>query len=195
MANISNPFGMRPLGRREGGGCPEIRFYTTSVAQAQAICKWDPVTLLAGEINGPAGIRPGTSRYLGVVLTSTVPATSTATPSNPATLLVEVSPDSVFAIQGDGSGSGGRVISGQTINFNANLNLSRVAVDGGLRDSSRVQLSESTIAVDASLDATILSIFNEAFIAEDVGENEEGISSCLEVKFNKHLMNPKITRT
>lgn len=182
MANVNNPHGLKPVGRTIAGGAPQCEKYSKAVGYAQAIFKWDPVTLLAGVLNGPAsGITPGTTRYLGVALNWS-PA-STASDHQ-----VMVSRDALFEVQGDGSGSGGTVISAATMGFNGNLNVASVAGGGVTRDNSGVQLTESTIAVTATLDMKIRQLLNE------IG-NAYGVNGRVEVTFNKHLLNAEVTVT
>jgi hypothetical protein len=180
MANCNHPFGMRPLCRTESGGAPDVRAYQKAAVNSLPIYKWDPVILDSGKLHGPAnGIRPGATRYLGVALGSTVVTTSMRSDrasSAEDILLVEVSPDSLFEIQGDSSESGETEISANTINLSANLNLSGVAGGGTLGDDSGVQLDESTIALNSTLDVTVLSL-------PTYGQN----GRC-EVRFNKHLL-------
>jgi len=202
VANINNPLGLRPLSRTFAGGAPQSDIYTKAAAYAYAIYKWDPVTLLAGVLNGPAnGITAGTTRYLGVVLgnsqasaTGAAPTSATlyCTASTLATLLVEVSPDSLFVVSGDGSAAG---LTAATIGYNANLNLTGTPGGGVTRDNSGVQLTETSIAVTSTLDVKILALYNQQFIAGAEGGNTYGAYDEVEVKFNKHLMNPEITAT
>lgn len=198
MANVNNPFGLRPQMRTQAGGMPETQGFTKAVGYAFAIYKWDPVTMLAGVLNGPAsGITPGTTRYLGVAL-NWVPASTAAGPiQNPATapqgppdgpMLVMVDPGAMYVAQGDGSGSGGNVISAATMGYNANLNVASVAGGGVTRDNSGVQITESTIAVTSSLDVKITQL-------ELDPTNAYGVNGRCELRFNKHLRNPEVTVT
>lgn len=182
MANVNNPHGLKPLLRTEAGGAPQLEQFTKAAAYGQAIYKWDPVTLVLGVLNGPAsGITPGTTRFLGVSLNFSLASTL-------ALHQVMVSPAAIYEVQGDGSGSGGTVISAATMGFNANLNVASVAGAGVTRDNSGVQLTESTIAVTSSLDMKVLQLLNE------IG-NAYGVNARVEVRFNKHLRNPEVTQT
>lgn len=191
MANVNNPHGLRPLMRTQSGGGVQTQPWTKAAAYAHAIYKWDPVTALAGVLNGPpSGITAGTTRYLGVVLAGWNQTTSASwwLASTLATLLILTSPDDLFEAQGDGSGSGANVISAATLNFNANLNLTGTAGGGVTRDNSGVQITESTIAVTSSLDVKLLGLLNEI-------DNAYGIYGRMELKFNKHLNTAEVTAT
>lgn len=182
MANVNNPHGLKPLLRTEAGGAPQLEEFTKAAAYAQPIYKWDPVTLLLGVLNGPAsGITPGTTRYLGVSMNWSILSTL-------AKHQVMVSPAAIYEVQGDGSGTSGTVIAAATVGFNANLNVASVAGGGVTRDNSGVQLTESTIAVTATLDVKYLQLLNE------IG-NAYGLNGRVEIRFNKHLRNPEVTQT
>lgn len=170
------------------GGNSQTQPYTKALAYAAAIFKWDPVTELAGVLNGPAsGITPGTTRYRGVALNfSLASVLASLATFNP--ILVVDSPSALFEVQGDGSGSGGNVISAATMGFNANLNVASVAGGGVTRDNSGVQLTESTIAVTSSLDVRINKLYDDP-------TNAYGVNARVEVLFNKHLGNPEVTAT
>lgn len=194
MANVNNPHGLRPIMRDFQGGNSQVNPYTKAAAYAQAIYKWDPVTLLAGVLNGPAsGITPGTTRYRGVSLNWSVASVLT-------THLIVDSPGAIFEVQGDGSGSGGNVISAATMGFKANLNVASVAGGGVTRDNSGVQLTESTIATTSSLDVHIMQLvggpgLSQTGLNPGSPDNAYGVNARVEVRFNKHLENPEVTAT
>lgn len=196
MANVNNPHGLKPLGRREGGGAPELRHYPKVSGYAAAIFQWDPVsynttgTGSPGLVGPASGITPGTTFYQGVVHGAAVgdnsPLTSTPwyTASTAASLLVEISPDSLFDIQGDGTGTG-LASDATTINKYGNLNVASVAGGGVTRMNSGVQLVESTVATTATFDMKILQLLSAV-------DNAYGVNARVEVKFNRHLFNTGI---
>lgn len=202
MANVNNPYGLRPLMRTLAGGNPNVFGYTKAAAYAQAIYKWDPVTQLAGVLNGPAsGLTAGTTLLIGVVLggTTVLPATTgmivaQGQPSNwfaasvAAELLVMDDPGALFDVAGDGSGSGSNVISAATMGFNANLNYTGTAGAGVTRDNSGVQLTESTIATTSTLDVRILRLHSDP-------TNAYGVFGRVEIAINKHLNSKSVTAT
>lgn len=194
MANVNNPYGLRPQMRTQSGGQPETQGYQVSSGYAFAIYKWDPVTELAGVINGPAsGITPGTTRYLGVALNWIAASTGAGPITNPTgfpngPLLVMVDPGALYNAQGDGSGSGSNVISAATMGYNANLNVASVAGGGVTRDNSGVQITESTIATTSTLDVKITQLVYDP-------TNAYGVNGRVELRFNKHLRNPEVTVT
>lgn len=181
MSNVNNPHGLRPLGRTVQGGALETRNYTKAAAYGYAIYKWDPVTLLAGVLNGPAnGLTAGTTRYLGVAL-------SYSLASLLATLPVIVAQDAVYEIMGDGSGATTHIIDPTTIGYNANMTFG-TAGGGVTRDNSGVKLAESTIDVTATLDLNILGILSTP-------DNVAGTYGRVECVINKHLLNKEVTKT
>ncbi len=182
MANVNNPHGLRPLMRTLNGGNPQVFGYTKAAAYGQAIYKWDPVTLLAGVLNGPpSGITAGTTRLLGVSLNYSLASLL-------ATMLVMDDPGALFEAQGDGSGSGSNTIAAAHMGYNANLNYTGVAGAGVTRDNSGVSITESTIAVTATLDVKLRQLYG-------VPDNAYGIYGRVELKINKHLNNPEVTET
>src|ERR1700758_1955012 len=97
MANVNNPYGLKPLMRTLDGGAPQTENWTKAASYAYAIYKWDPVTLLAGVLNGPAsGLTAGTTRLLGVSM-------NWAAASLLTNHLIMTSPHAVYDVQGDGS--------------------------------------------------------------------------------------------
>lgn len=179
MANVNNPFGLKPLQRTLSGGAPQTESWSKLAAYAAALYKWDPVTRVAGYIRGPAsGITPGTTNLFGVSLTPGAISTLT-------THLVIVSPDSVFEAQGDGS-TGSNVVAAK-MGYNANLLLT-TAGGGITRDNSGTQIDESTIAVTSTLDVHILGLVGDP-------SNAYGANARLQIKINKHLRNPGTTQT
>ena len=170
MVNTNNPFGLRPAMRTLGGGDPQVFGYAKAVGYAHAIFKWDPVTQVAGVLNGPAsGMTAGTTRPIGVALAYSLASIA-------ATMLVMDDPEAIFCVQGDGSGSGGNVIAATTMGWNANLNYTGTAGGGVTRDNSGVQLTESTIAVTATLDVRMLRLHNDP-------TNAYGVNGTVEVVF------------
>lgn len=166
--------------RRASGGASELVEYTKAAAYGSAVFRWDPVTLLAGVINGPAsGITPGTTRLRGVSAEYSPASTLRA-------LLVYDHPEDLFDVQGDGTGSGSNIIDATTVGYNANL----TTTAGGTptTDNSKVQLAESGIAVTATLDVNIRRLI-------PVTGNAYGVNGRVEVRINKHLGNHEVTQT
>lgn len=164
--------------RTQAGGAPQTEQFSKAAAYAYAIFKWDPVTELAGVLNGPAsGITPGTTRYLGVALNWA-----------PASVLsnhqVMCDPGAIFEAQGDGSGG----VTAALMGYNANLNVASVAGGGVTRDNSGVQFVESTIATTSTFDVRLLQLLNSV-------DNVIGVNCRVELKFNKHLRNAEVTAT
>lgn len=180
MANVDNPHGLRPLMRTISGGAPQLNPYTKAAAYGQAVYRWDPVTQLAGVINGPAsGITPGTTLYLGVSM-------EWSAASVLRELLVMDDRHAVYDVQEDNSGAANAVAA--KMGYNANL----TTTAGGTptRDNSNVELSGTSIAVTGTLDVRILRLVNDATIT-----NNYGAWARLEVVFNKHLHNVGVTAT
>lgn len=177
MSNVNNPTGLRPLMRTDAGGAPECEGYTKDVGYAQAIYIWDPVTLLAGVLNGPAsGITPGTTRYLGVSLGASLASLQ-------AILLIMTSRDAMYEAQEDNSGAANVVAA--KMGYNANL--TGTAGDA-TRLVSKVQVSGTSINTTSSLDVNIRRLLAAV-------DNAYGANARLEIKFNKHLQNPEVTQT
>jgi hypothetical protein len=178
VANVNNPHGLRPLMRNFQGGRVSAEYFTKEVGYGQAIYVWDPVTLLAGVLNGPAsGITPGTTRYLGVVLGPGSPA------STAAQLLVVRSRDAVYECQEDASGAANVVAA--KMGYNANLT---TTAGDSTRLTSKVQVSGTSINTTSSLDVHIERLVNAP-------DNAYGANARLEIRFNKHLDNPEVTQT
>ena len=177
MANVDNPHGLRPLMRTLHGGAIECEGYTKAAAYGQAIYIWDPVTLLAGVLNGPAsGITPGTTRYQGVSMDSSLASTL-------ATHLVMISPGALFEAQEDNTGASNVVAA--KMGYNANLT---TTAGDSTRRTSKVQVSGTSINTTSSLDVNIQRLYAAP-------DNAYGANARLEIKFNKHLLNPEITVT
>ncbi len=178
MSNVNNPHGLRPLMRTDAGGAPECETYSHDSGYAQAIYIWDPVTLLAGVLNGPAsGITPASTRYLGVVLGPAVLASVTKDQ------LVMTSRDAMYEAQEDNSGAANVVAA--KMGYNANLT---TTAGDATRLTSKVQISGTSINTTSSLDVNIRRLLN-------VIDNAYGAFARLEIKFNKHLQNPEVTQT
>lgn len=177
MANVNNPHGLRPLMRTMAGGNPSMEPYTKAAAYGYAIYRWDPVTLLAGVLNGPAsGITAGTTRYLGVSLMFSLASVL-------ATMLIMDSPDAIFEAQEDNSG--GSNIAAAKMGYNANL--TTTAGDSTL-NASKVQISGTSVNTTSSLDVNLLRLLNSP-------DNAYGAYGRCELVFNKHLKNKEVTVT
>lgn len=178
MANVNNPHGLMPMCRRASGGASELRAYVKAAAYGQAIFRWDPVTQLAGVLNGPAsGITAGTTRLRGV--SAEYSAASTL-----KNLLVYDHPEDLFDVQGDGSDATKLVAA--TEGYNANLSTTAGGTPVG--DNSNVAIVESGVAVTATLDV------NYRRLIPVVG-NAYGLYARVEVRINKHLGNHEVTQT
>lgn len=187
MANVDNPHGLKPLMRRFGGGASQLFPYTKAVGYAQAIFRWDPVTRLAGVLNGPAsGITPGTTLYQGVAAESSLASTA-------AEMNIFDHPDDLFDVQEDNSGASNVVAA--KMGYNANL--STTAGGSPTRDNSNVELSGTSIAVTGTLDVRVIRLVPDGSGTALAGYsgNAYGAWARLEVKFNKHLMNVGVTAT
>lgn len=184
MANVNNPYGLKPLMRGRAGGCPVLEPYAKDAAYAYAIYRFDPVTELAGYIQGPAnGITPGTTRYRGVSMDFSLASTGQGGPSaNPAMLVMDSS-DAVFESQEDNSG-GSNVVQAK-LGYNANL--TTTAGDATLKQS-KVQISGTSINTTSSLDVRILALVGDP-------TNAFGAYARLEILFNKHQMSKEQTAT
>lgn len=185
MANIDNPHGLRPLMRRMGGGMSDLVLYHKAVAYSSAIFRWDPVTRLAGVLNGPAsGITPGTTLYAGVASRYSAASTIEDTAKPGGGLGVIGHPDDLFDVQEDNSGAANAVLA--KMGYNANL----TGTAGGTptADNSNVELSGTSIATTGTLDVRINRLVEDP-------TNAYGAWARLEVKFNKHLFNVGVTAT
>lgn len=171
MANVNNPHGLRPLMRTDAGGRPQCEAYAVASNYGYAIYIWDPVTRLAGVLNGPAsGITPGATLYLGVALNAVLASTG-------GTIIVMDQFDALFETQEDASGAA-NVVAGK-MGYNANLT---ATAGDATRLWSKVQLSGTSIDVGTSgaLDVNIRRLLN-------VPDNAYGANARLEIKFNRHL--------
>ncbi len=178
MSNVNNPHGLRPLMRRLSGGAVELEYFTKAAAYAYAIFRHDPVTRLAGVLNGPAsGITPGTTLYQGV-------AAANSPASTLAVMGVYAHPDDLFDCQEDNSGASNVVLA--KMGYNANL--TTTAGGSPLTDQSNVQVSGTSIAVTGTLDVRVIRIVDEI-------DNDYGAYARLEVRFNKHLFTAGVTAT
>lgn len=178
MANVDNPHGLKPLMRSLFGGPVEAQAILKAAAYGYALYRWDPVTRLAGVLNGPAsGITPATTLYQGVTLNPG--AASTLTEHQ-----VIVNPGALFDVQEDASGAANVVLA--KMGYNANL----TTTAGGTptADNSNVELSGTSIAVTGTLDMRISKLLDEI-------DNAYGAWARLEVRFNKHLEINGVTAT
>lgn len=178
MANVDNPHGLMPLCRRANGGASELRAYTKAAAYGYAIFRWDPVTQLAGVLNGPAsGITPGTTRLRGV-------SAEYSAASVLKELLVYDHPEDLFDIQGDASDATKLVAA--TMGYNANL--SGTAGGTPVGDNSLIEIVETGVAVTSTLDVNVRRLI-------PVVGNAYGAWARVEVRINKHLGNHEVTQT
>lgn len=184
MANVNNPFGLRPLMRNDQGGPSGLEPYSKESTYAYAIYRFDPVTQLAGYLNGPAsGITPGTTLYRGVSVDYSAASTAQGgTSANPPMGVVD-SPDAVFEAQEDNSG-GANVVAAK-MGYNANL--TTTAGDSTLKESN-VQVSGTSIAVTGTFDVRIRRLVADP-------SNAYGAYARLELVFNKHLGTAGVTAT
>jgi hypothetical protein len=184
MANVIMWDGLKPMMRTRAGGQPQAEgIWQQQAAYAYNIFKWDPVTRVAGYLKGPAsGITPGTTRYFGVALEWSGGASVLFTHT------VMTDPGAMFEVQGDGSGSGGNVISAATMGYKGNLNVATQSGGNITRDNSGVQLTESSIATTSTLDMNIEGLVPDV-------TNAYGVNGRVMVTFNKHLYNPEVTAT
>ncbi len=165
--------------RNFGGGASELSPYTKAAAYAYAIFKHDPVTQLAGVLNGPAsGITPGTTNLVGVA------AQNSAASTLLDPFMVYDSPLSLFDVQEDASGAANAVAA--KMGYLANL----TTTAGGTPtpDNSNVELSGTSINTTSSLDVKIMKLIKDP-------TNAYGAWARLEVMINKHLHNPLVTAT
>jgi hypothetical protein len=177
MANVNNPHGLRPLMRNFNGGRPECESYTKQAAYAQAIYIWDPVTELAGVLNGPAsGITPGTTRYRGVAMDYSLASLD-------AVMTIMDGSGAMFETQEDNSGAANVVAA--KMGYLANLT---TTAGDSTRNTSKVQLSGTSINTTSSLDVKIERLLN-------VPDNAYGAFGRLEIHFNKHQGTLEVTAT
>lgn len=177
MANVNNPHGLRPLMRNYNGGRPECESYTKEVGYAAAIYIWDPVTELAGVLNGPAsGITPGTTRYRGVAMDYSLASVA-------AVMTIMDGAMAMFSCQEDASGASNVVAA--KMGYMANLT---TTAGDSTRNTSKVQLSGTSINTTSSLDVRIDRLLN-------VPDNAYGANARLEIHFNKHQGTVEITAT
>ncbi len=185
MANVNNPYGVKPLMRDATGGPTGLEDYVVESGYAYAIYKNDPVTELAGVLNGPAnGITPGTTLYRGVAADYNPASTGRGGTAslNPPMGVID-SPQALFEAQEDNSG-GANVVQAK-MGYNANL--TTTAGDATLKQS-KVQVSGTSINTTSSLDVRIRRLIKDA-------SNAYGAYGRLEVMFNKHLGNFGVTAT
>ncbi len=185
MANVNHPFGLKPLMRNRDGGPSGIEDYVIEATYAYAIYKWDPVTELAGVLNGPAsGITPGTTLYRGVAVSTNLASTGAGGTGslNPPMGVVDHE-SAIFESQEDNSG--GSNVTQAKMGYNANL--TTTAGDATLK-ASKVQISGTSINTTGTLDVRIRRLVKDA-------SNAYGAYARLEVWFNKHLDNFGVTAT
>lgn len=178
MANVNNPHGLRPFARNFQGGRPQLFAGIKEVGYAAAIYTHDPVTIVAGVLNGPAsGITPGTTRYAGVNFGLGSPA------SVAAVLAIHRAKDAVYECQEDATGAANVVQA--KMGYNANLT---TTAGDATRFWSKIQVSGTSINTTSSLDVKIERLVNAP-------DNAYGANARLEIRFNKHLDNPEVTQT
>lgn len=166
------------------GGPSGLEPYIKESTYAAAIYKGDPVTQLAGVLNGPAsGITPGTTLYRGVSMDTSAASTGQGgASSNPPMGIID-SPAAVFEAQEDNSGAANVV----QAKMGYNANLTTTAGDATLKESN-VQVSGTSINTTATLDVRIKRLVTDP-------TNAYGAYARLELVFNKHLGNFGVTAT
>ncbi len=184
MANVNNPHGLIPTMRNSSGGPTETNPYEKEVGYAYPVYMFDPVTQLAGVLNGPAsGIVPGTTLYRGVSMDFSAASVAAGGASGKPGLLIVDSPDAIFEAQEDNSG-GANVVSAK-MGYNANL--TTTAGDSTLK-KSKVQVSGTSINTTGTLDVRIRRLVLDP-------SNAYGAYGRLELRFNKHLEFNGVTAT
>lgn len=172
MANVSNPHGLRPLGRTLSGGFPTIESYQKAAADTQALYIFDAVSRLAGYVSGTS--TPGTTLFTGVNLLAGIASTLTDH-------LVVISPDAMFEAQCSDT------TTAALMGYNANLTLNAPTVtapgNGYTGISAHVV---GTLVVTAAKDVHVQRLFSAP-------DNAYGASSRVEVSFNRHALTPAST--
>lgn len=171
MANVDNPYGLKPTMRSLVGGPEEAVLYTKPATYAKAIRRWDAVTLLSGGVLGVAAdITPGTTKYLGVNL-------NYAAASVASNHLIVINPFALFDAQ-DSADATGIVAANQGNNIN--LLLTDGPPTGAPTEQSANELDSSTLATTITLDMHLIKLVSSP-------DNAVGVYSRWEVMFNKHF--------
>jgi hypothetical protein len=177
MSNVNNPHGLRPLMRNAVGGRPSCETYTKESGYGQAIYIWDPVTELAGVLNGPAsGITPGTTLFRGVAMDYSLASVAAL-----MTIMDDV--QALYEAQEDNSGASNVVAA--KMGYNANLT---TTAGDSTRNTSKVQISGTSINTTGTLDVRIERLLSSP-------DNAYGAYGRLEIRFNKHLATAGVTAT
>jgi len=167
MANVDNPHGLRPLGRRMGGGEPEIAFYDKAATYGTAIFIWDAVNRVAdGTIDKTA--TPGSTNYSGVSLTHGAALTLTRHP-------VIIDPFAFYEAQDNNATDG---FAAADMGLNADLQLN---AGSATTQISGHEVNETGAAADATFDVHV----HEKL---DTPDNAYGGWCRLVITFNKHRM-------
>ena len=152
MANINAPFGFRPTMRTASGSAGEMISAHKLVGYGTALFNFDVVTHAAAGTKPSmcidAAITPGTTPVLGVVLNWG--AASTATDH-----IIVLADQSVFVVQGDGTGA--IFLVPASLSKNANI-----ALTAGANKKSKHGLSETSIAATNTLDLKIRGLWPAA---------------------------------
>jgi hypothetical protein len=173
MANVSNPHGLRPLGRTLSGGFPTVETYQKAVGDAQAIYIFDALSRLAGFVSGTS--TPGTTLFTGVALNAGLASVQTDH-------LVMNSPDAMFEAQCSDTSTAA------LMGYNANLTLNAPSVTvpttaGYTGISGHIV---GTLVVTAAKDVHVHRLYSQ-------GDNAYGANSRVEISFNRHALTPAST--
>lgn len=172
MANVDNPHGLRPLGRRIGGGESEVQWFQKDASEGTAIFIFDAVNAEADGNIEAASATPGTTRYSGVSLKYGAASTLTDHP-------VIVDPFAFFDIQDNAdSGAMAAADAGLLANIELNAGSATTYLSGH-------ELDESTKATTASLDIKLHKLL-------PVSDNAAGGWSRWIVTINKHRLNAEV---
>lgn len=169
MPNLNAPFGLRAAYVLSGGPL-QTEVFSKAAGYATALYPGDLVNQVA-DASIEKSATPGTTLYSGVNLT--IGAASTATSH-----IVIVGYDTVFHVQGDGSGSFDAADRGLNANF-------VLTAGDAVRKQSKHQIAESTKATTGSLDAKLKALAT-------LPENAYGANAVIEVLINKHRMHPAV---
>lgn len=171
MANVNNPYGLKPTMRSLVGGPVELEQYSKPANYGKAIRKWDAVTLLSTAVLGVAAdITPGTTLYLGVAM-------DYAAASTLSNHLVIINPFALYDAQGHATSTG---IVAADVGANVNLLLTDGPPTGAPTETSANELDDSAIDTNILKDVHLIKLVSSP-------DNAVGVHARFEVMFNKHF--------